>query len=68
MSRETDEEFHPIEHEPERMRVSMKLISLAKWIIDNAEAAPQIYIDPTTRGQWRRAREKWLTEANVLLL
>jgi hypothetical protein len=56
------------EHELERMRVPMKLISLAKWIMDNAEAAPKVYIDPTARGQWRRAREKWLTEANDLLL
>ena len=66
MSRDVDEEFHPIQYTLDGE--VMKLISLAKWIIDNAEAAPQIYIDPTARGQWRRAREKWLTEANDLLL
>jgi hypothetical protein len=45
----------------------MKLISLARWIIQNSEAAPQIYIDPETRGQWRRSVKKWLTEADDLL-
>lgn len=45
----------------------MKLISLARWIIGNAEAAPQIYIDPQARGMWRRSVKKWLTEADELL-
>ena len=51
-----------------RMRSIIAKLSMARWIIDNAEAAPQIYIDPQARGIWMKAREKWLTEANDLLL
>jgi mRNA-degrading endonuclease YafQ of YafQ-DinJ toxin-antitoxin module len=67
MSRETDEHFHPVEQRMSQGEV-MKLISLAEWIIANAEPAPDLYVDPALRGQWRRAREKWLTQANDLLL
>jgi hypothetical protein len=37
------------------------IIEQAEWIIANAEPAPDIYVDPERRGQWREAREKWLT-------
>ena len=38
-----------------------EMIEHAEWIIANAEPAPDIYVDPARRGQWREAREKWLT-------
>lgn len=70
MSRETDEEFHPVDR---RIPCASKgeiirLIFVAKCLLENADAAPQVYIDPQARGIWKRTREKWLTEANDLLL
>lgn len=70
MSRETNEEFHPVDRRmPYTPRGEViKLISLAKWLLDNAEASREVYLDPQARGIWRRTREKWLTQANDLLL
>jgi hypothetical protein len=50
---------HPITEQV--LLVAADLLEHAEWIIDNAEPAPDLYVDPARRGQWREAREKWLT-------
>jgi len=53
------ETIHPTTEQV--LLIAADMIEHAEWIIANAEPAPDIYVDPEKRGQWREARENWLT-------
>lgn len=79
MSRETCQHFVPDSYQCEQCETErvwaiekpanryLRLITEARWIVRNAEPAPDIYVDPARRGEWRQQREKWLTDADALL-
>jgi len=53
------ETIHPITGQV--LLTAADMIEHAEWIIANAEPAPDLYVDFARRGQWREARENWLT-------